>query len=500
MTRALFCTCVLTLVSSFAWAAEGWPTELKGDGLVVRFSPSAADEAKGVIVRGDKQFAFEGDFAAGKITGEFTVGEDGFEFILEKTATGYVFKSGNKTYALTAVARAANPLDVNAPNPLEEPGVAKPEPQPRIDPKPDPRPVPQPNPAADARTLIYTPQAIKDQKSTLDVADVLVPKGWQVDSRIVWQVDRSHFVTNASAIFDPRTGWGLQLLPFDHFQCLPATYKSAVQQRQSLITIAGFELCGSVPTPQQYITEILIPRYRPQGLRVIAIEDLPEVTKSLAKTMEKQVALMAREGIETRYGAAKARVEYVMPKSNNVMIEEDIYCLLEVTWPPQANAQIAQQGFPDAQWWVIRPVATYSFIAPKGQLKQATPVLQTIYSSIQIKEKWFAYTEQIAAFIRQKNLDDANLRAATQVEINASQRAVLTDRWEKYDKIARTTGHLLAETMPYTDPNKPDGKKYVLEQKYDHWISDEGNIFSSTDPSITPTGAGWRKMKTTDPD
>jgi hypothetical protein len=496
MSRALLCACVLALVSASAWAAEGWPTELKGDGLVVRFGASAADEASGVIIRGDKQFAFEGDVEAGKITGEFTVGEDDFEFTLEKTATGYVFKSGNKTYALTAVARGANPLDVSAPNPLDEPGVAEPDPQPRIDPKP----VPQPNPAADARSLIYTPQAIKDPKSTLEVADVLVPRGWQVDSRIAWQVDRSHFVTNASSIFDPRTGWGLQLLPFDHFQCLPGTYKSALQQRQSLITIAGFELCGTVPTPQQYITEILIPRYRPPGLKVIAIEDLPDVSKALAKTMEKQVALSAREGIETRYGAAKARVEYVMPKSNNLVMEEDIYCLLEVTWPPQANAQVAQQGFPDAQWWLIRPVATYSFIAPKGQLKQATPVLQTIYSSIRIKEKWFAYTEQIAAFIRQKNLDDAKLVAATRAEINETQRAVLNERWDQSDKIARTTGHLLAGTMPYTDPNKPDSKKYVLEQKYDHWINDEGNIFSSTDPSITPEGAGWRKMKTAYPD
>lgn len=495
MTKAFICTCVITLVSTFALAIDGWPAELQGDGLVIRFNPSAADEATGVILKGDKRLAFEGDVTGDTITGEFTVGQDSFDFTIQKTATSYVFKTGSKSYALAASAKPANPLDVNAPNPLDEPAVVSPKQQPQ--PKSDP----PPNPATDARSIVYSPQAIRDDKSQLDVADVLVPKGWQVNNRIIWQVDRSHFVTNASTIFDPRSGWGLQLLPFDHFQCLPGTYKSAVQQRQSLITLAGFELCGSVPSPKQYITEILIPRYRPiPGLRVISIDELPDAVKSLEKTMERSVAISAQEGIATRFGAARARVEYVMPRSNNVIMEEDIYCLLEVTWPPQANAQVAQQGFPDAQWWVIRPIATYSFIAPKGQLKQATPVLQTIYSSIRIKEKWFAYTEQIATFIRQKNLDDAKLLRATQVEINDSQRQVLADRWDKYDKIARTTGHLLAGTMPYTDPNKPDGKKYVLEQKYDHWINDDGSIFSSTDSTLTPTGSGWRKMKTADPD
>ncbi len=461
MLKVLICACAILVTSSLAAALEGWPDELKGDGLVVRFDPDPAN-AKGLIIKGDQRFRFAGKADAATITGAFAAGDQRFDFTLVKQGNAYVLKSGQKSYTLTGVGEAPQP----------------------------------PDPVPPQRGILFSRQPIVDAKSQLPVSTILVPNGWQLHGNIEWRINHSFFVVNSSAVFDPKTGWGVRMLPFDHLNCLPGTYRSAVQQGQDLLTLGGMELCGTVPTAEQYATGLLIPRYRKQeGLRVVESKDLPDVAKTLFDAFDAQIRASAANGYSTHFTAARVRIEYTVPQMNNATIEEDVYCMVEVTWNEQANRNMVASGFPDAQTWLIRPVAAYSFIAPKGQLERATPILRTIQSSQQYTDRWIAFTSQIANFIRQKNLDDAKLIAATRAEITESQRQTWREMTDQYDRVNRSAGYLLGDTQVYGDPNNQVPIKYVLEQKYDHWINDKGDIYSTDDPAHPPEGTGWRKMK-----
>jgi len=68
-----------------------------------------------------------------------------------------------------------------------------------------------------------------------------------------------------------------------------------------------------------------------------------------------------------------------------------------------ANAQ----GLPGMESYLIMPEGLYGFTAPKGQLEQAGPVLQTILMSVRPTLKWHAYINNISQLRKQADINDA---------------------------------------------------------------------------------------------
>lgn len=476
------------LVDPSQAAPPGWPTEVSGDGIVLRFDPNAK-QPQGTIQRGGQTYKFFGDIEEGVLEGWFVAGDAEFDFTLAPSPQGggYILRTGNTTFTLKPTGAAPAPV---APAPVA-PAPAAPAPGSSAPPATPAPAVTEPG----ARLLV--PRSLSDATSKLDVATVLVPQGWEVRSQFEWRPNHANFVVNQSTIFDPRTGYALQYLPLDKLQCLPSAYQQAVQTGD-LLTVSGMELCGRVPTPQQYTAELLIPRYRKiPGLKIVETEDLEKVTRSLYASYEPVIRASARTGHKHQFGATRTRVAYTL---NNVEMEEDIYCLLEVTWNEEFNAMAQQNGVPQSQTWTIQPVLVYAFIAPKGQLKSATPVLQTIVSSGQITVRWSAFTSAIAKRIREINARDLQAMEATRAEVTAQQRASWREMVDRHGKINRNTGIQLTGHQVYADPSKPDGPKYILELKHHHWINEDGSIYSSPNSSGPPSGTGWKPMETVYPD
>lgn len=480
----------LILASIVRAAVPGWPAELRGDGVVVRFSGDS-EEVEGVIILNGKSHDFDGDVDGNTISGTYETEDDDIVFTLKRDARGeFVFKSGKLARTLRSAGDQA---------PKDEPAS---DPDPAANESTQVKPKSPENQMANhtARgAMLYSPRVLKDQQSQLDVATILVPKGWEVQSNFEWRPLHANFVVNRSTVFDPQTGWALQYLPLDKFQCLPSAFQQAVQQND-LLTPSGMELCGTVPNAKQYATDVLLARYRNiPGAKIMSVDDLPRVSRSLRESHAAQIQASAQNGYSHHYDAAKVRIAYTNPNSRMEM-EEDIYCFIEITWSDQFNQMAIQNGMPNTQTWTIQPVLVYSFIAPRGQLDQASPVLQTIVSSGQITLRWSVYVNEIARKIREINARDLAAMAATQAQITEIQRASWQEATARHSKVNLNTGIQLTGNQVYADPNNPDGPKYVLDLNYTHYVNDDGSIFSTPDTSATPPGSGWREMKTVYPD
>lgn len=472
------------LFSSIALAVPGWPVELRCDDVVIRFSKNT-DEPAGVIVIKGRSYKFNGYVEDDRtLSCTYETADDDFDFTLRRKEDGrFAFKSGRLTRTLEASGEQIVPED--------QEGIFPP-------PVPD-FPEKQGSHVAPDRAMVYTPRTIRDSNSQLDVAVILVPRGWEVHSNIEWRPLNAFFVVNRSTVVDPAGGWALQYLPLDKLLCLPSAYRQAVEQGD-LLTASGMELCEAVPSAGQFAKEVLIARYRNiPGMRIVRTEDLPEVARVLRESSAAQIQASARNGYSHHFDAARVRIAYRDPDSN-VEMEEDVYCMLEITWSEANNQMAVQSGMPDTQTWIIQPVRVFSFIAPRGRLEQAASVLQTIVSSGQITLRWSAYTSAIASEIRRINTRDLAAMAATQAQITDIQRATWREMTERQNKINLNTGIQLTGNQVYADPRHPDGPKYVLDLNYTHYINDDGSVFSSPDSTTTPPGSGWHRMETVYPD
>lgn len=452
-------------LASNALALDGWPATLQGEGMLVQFDAGAAPS--GTIRKGEQAYPFTGTVTGDRITGQFKTGAQGFDFSIERAGGKYTLLTGASRIGLVPAAPAQ-----------------------------EAQPNPAPNNALPPGAMILEPRALKDPRSTLDVSNVLVPQGWQIDDQIVWQIDKAFFVTAASTIWDPKTGWGVRWIPRDAFNCLPMTYQSAVQQGQSLLTLSGYELTDRVLNTTDYLKQVVLPRYRNiPGVKVVSAEDLPKVAQHYQEANRAIDQTIRQHGHEKQYAAGRMRIEYAGP--NNAVFQEDLYCFLELTWSPQANAMAVQAGMPGAQTWNFSPIELYGLVAPKGELEKATPLLHTIYASARITPDWYAYTANIGAMLKLQAQKDLEAILKAKKQITESQHKSWTDMIKQMHKHADQVGHLLANTSSYTNPNDPTKPPTVLPAGGKPYINSQGQIANF--PTPPPPGSDWKPMTPVDP-
>lgn len=465
MHRTALIVALMGLLAQTLLALDGWPAALQGGGMTVQFDAGAAPA--GTIRRGEQAFPFTGTLAGNVIKGQFKAGNQAFDFTLERAGDAFTLTTGNSRFAL-APAGGAPAGGAPAQN------------------------------AVPPGTMLLEPKAVKDSRTTLDVSTLLVPQGWQIDDKIIWQIDKAFFVTAASTVFDPKSGWGVRWIPRDAFNCLPITYQAAVQQRQSLITISGYELTDQVLSPTDYIKKVVLPRYRNvPGVKLVSAEELPKVAQHYQVANQAIDQAVRQQGIEKQYGAARARIEY--PGNNNITYQEEIYCFMELTWSPRANAMAAQAGQPGAQSWIFSPVELYGFVAPRGELEKATPLLQTIFASTRITREWYAFTNNIENMLRQAAQRDMDAIMKMRKDITESQQKSWQDMVKQMARHSDTVGHLLANTQSYVNPSNPNGPPIVLPAGAQPYMNQQGQIQPFPAGSTPPVGSGWTAMQPVNP-
>lgn len=333
--------------------------------------------------------------------------------------------------------------------------------------------------------MIFEPQTLRDPRTQLDVGTLLIPRGWQINPGVLWRPQLAYFVTLETAVFDPQTGWALRWIPLEQFNASPTLYASAVQQGQSLLTVGGMQLIDRVLSPRDYILQIVLPRYRNiPGIRVTGAEDLPDLGARLMQASGPMVMQLRQAGQELRIGAGRVRVEY--PGPGGVTLEEEIYCVIDLTWSEQGNTNAMAIGQPGLQSWLISPSRIYSFTAPKGQLQAAAPVLHTVYASLQATPQWHAFVMNLAAMFRQAAINDQQMIAAARAQITESQRRTWEERTKQMSVHSNVVGHLLSNTQAYTNPNNPNGPPIVLPAGNTPWMGANGQITTTSSPNVTP--------------
>jgi hypothetical protein len=142
-------------------------------------------------------------------------------------------------------------------------------------------------------------------------------------------------------------------------------------------TVAPGAEIAPVLSPADCAQQIILKRCRPEavGVRLVRSEELPQ----LAKETVAQARASGLAAISTmRVRSGRVLVEYTA--GGNPM-EEMVYCTV-VDAPGSAGARL---------WTNER---TFSYRAPKGQLKDAMPILGTIGRSLKESPQWVALRRQ----------------------------------------------------------------------------------------------------------
>jgi hypothetical protein len=464
----VFVAVTMILLAGVVRAGDALPDELSGQRLTVHFDDKT--HSSGTLKFKDQTYPFTGAFQDKTLVGSFKAGGASYPFTITQDGQSFTFETQGTKYALKGVAK--NALGAGGNLPAKPPVVAP-------------------------RTVALEPQTMIDPASKLEVATLLVPSGWTLKSDVLWRPTMAQFVCATSAVFDRKSGWGLRWLPMDRFNASPALFNEARKQNNHPMS-GGLELCDAVLSPADYVQQVVVPRYRKiNGVKIVETQDLKDVTQQIeeAKTDERNNA--RQNGYEMHYPAARVRIEY--PGPGDVMMQEDIYCVLTVTWNPQANANVRNAGFPGTQSFLFYPDRLYSFSAPKGQLDAATPLLQTILSSMRETLKWDAYISNINQMMQRAAIDDHMMEMAARAQITEIQKKTFEARQKSQDKIAGQVGHLIRGTQAFNNPN-PNKPPIVVPAGTKAWIDPTGKVIYSADSQYNPATAPdnnstWTQLK-----
>ena len=472
--RLSSCLLGVLLLASTTFAAL--PDAFSGEGLNVRFTNKDPDNLRGNLELGGQTYPFtaarSGD---AQMAGTFTAAGQAYKFTLSATPEGgAVLETDGVKYRLTAA---------GAPAPKPGPG-----PQPV-----DPQPV---QPAAGANpNITYVPAQVIDPKTRLVVATLLAPKGWQIDPGVLWRPMDAQFVSLQTTIWDEKTGWVVRWIPHDQFSCSPELFDNGRRQgAEHPRSIGGVEYTREVPNAVQYIQNIVLPRYRQiPNLKVVGGEDLPKLAEAIDRSQAFQRQAYTIGGRELRYSAGRVRLEY--PARNGVMMEEDIICVVNISWSVQGMANARAIGVNGEIFFM--PDRIYSYAAPKGQLNTAAPFLECVVLSMRADETWIKFVDNIQGAVTAIVNDQFKMEEAARRAITASQRKSVEESWKSADQQSREVGALLSGTQARSNPFNPNAPPTNAPAGKKSWTNPRGewkHLEPNEDPNRDPGSTGdWRE-------
>lgn len=456
---------LVVIVLSLAGWVSAQRLELSGDGLVVVLDGDAR-QLTGTIHRGADTWPFTATLGADQtFTGTFTAGGQSFPLtlVLDRAAGQARLETGGKMYQLK----------------VAPPGAA-----------PDHLPV-----TAPGNTIVLEKRTITDATTQLPAANLLVPRGWRLDEKVIWRMHHAQFVTHASRVSSPQGDAVLEWIPLDTFVVSPMAAQAggppAVANHQE-------PLMRRIDV-QEYLLHFALPRYRNlHQPRVTGYQELPDISRAIQEQLLPLTTAMDPNEFQVQVQAGKLRVEYT---ESGKAWEEDAYCAVMYMGSPKLDAMMREAGMnqPPQVW--ITPERCYSFRAPKGQLDAKTPILQTILASAHATPKWHAFIQQLnnIRFREQAKgaMDRARIRHAAQQEINQMQM----DSWRKQqaaqDRIHEKFVDTIRGVERYHEPSDP-GAQVILPGGYEQaWSDGSGTYIISNDPNYDPNGkinGTWQEM------
>ncbi len=315
----------------------------------------------------------------------------------------------------------------------------------------------------------------------------LCPVDWRVEGGMIW---REHPVAPATVhmrAFNPRGLEQLESLP-----TLGSSWGGMLQQSGfppgSLYY--GNEVRPPVQDAAQYITDVILPRFRAGvRFRIVGAQDLPQWAQAVAVANDLHLAAMS--GIQAGCSAGRVRIEYEV---GGQAVEEDFYVALVTTVVPGGMGPLYMQS----------GERVHAMRAAKGQLDSATRIMQAMVTSIRPNLQWFSTYGQVCATLRE--IEMGRIRAAGRIseiisqtsrEIGDMQMESWSRRNESEDRISKAWSQANRGVEEYYNP--VEQRAVELPSGYrEAWVNGAGEYVvsesASFDPNVELNGS-WRRLE-----
>jgi hypothetical protein len=177
-------------------------------------------------------------------------------------------------------------------------------------------------PPAGAVVRLKTVSFIDRQGIGTEAFKLLVPGGWLYEGGLQWVLDNPTMpATSQLRVWNPASA--------EQFQAFPnqAIFWTANPMLTAFFPAGSKYYGNEVREPAEPVAdlkEIAIPRFRAvaQDLKIVSEQDISSILPSSGTP---------QTGLQTSSGAGKLRIEYT---ENGKKVEEEIYCVVEVTYIP----------------------------------------------------------------------------------------------------------------------------------------------------------------------
>lgn len=326
----------------------------------------------------------------------------------------------------------------------------------------------------DGAELRYQQFKLFDPMVDNEALRILAPQGWKASGGISWRHNASNLAVCNLSLADPRGQYAFSYYPCDAlcFGDSLAFYGFGPGSNY-----LGNEVCVPIPRVVDYITQVVLPRYRGTNFRfrVTGVSDLPAVAESVQQAI-------AEPGMQKQVNAARVRIEYAR---DGRTFEEDIYCTLAFATGG------ALPGF--VQWG---PERLYSFAAPQGELDARTPMFQAMATSMTIDMGWYNKYRQVANLWAQRvqqSIRDAGMLSRYIAQINDEITQINREAWENQqrtmDRVNRQFVNYIRGVEEYQSPYSnytvqlPSGYQYVWANRFNEYYLSNSASFNPNEHS-----------------
>lgn len=307
----------------------------------------------------------------------------------------------------------------------------------------------------------------------LEGFSMLVPKGWKFTGGFRWiarekpanmlsRTDMLNPVKSDYAITSPDGRSVLRQYPVEYW-----VQTNMFQPGQNY---NGMIVCAAL-TPEQYITQFVIPRQRgvqAADAKIVKQEPLDGLAAKYAAESQQFEALTggAATGNALTFKAGAVTIDYT---DNGVACRERFLCI-------QQYLQTA--GI--VMWW---PRMNYSIRAPRDLFDDQLPVFTTIAASVRTNPYWSIALIQLR--------DKVNISLAqADAYANKVRREIAASHAQTNHELARASGYLSGD---YYDYKGTDGNRYNLPTDKYHFMNKDGDILSQ-DNSVPPSSE-WTSIE-----
>jgi hypothetical protein len=224
-------------------------------------------------------------------------------------------------------------------------------------------------------------------------------------------------------------------------------------------------------TPQQYITQFVIPRQRGgqlEDLRIVKQEPLDQLAALFDQESRRYDAAMGTAAMASAltFKAGAVTIEYT---ENGVPYRERFICIQQYIQSPGL-----------IMWW---PRGNCSMRAPRDQFDATIQTFATVAASLRTNPRWSVALIELRQHVNMSLAQADEYCHKIQNEMNQSH-------WQTEHEMARDEGYLSGD---YYDYKGTDGNRYTLPTDKYHFMNQDGDILSQDDS--VPPSSEWTSIE-----